>query len=53
MTAFYGDFDRAAQEEESLKTIAKALEMGINLLDLSGELLCRIANYCRIHYCDY
>ena len=33
MTAFYGDFDRAAQEEESLKTIAKALELGINLLD--------------------
>lgn len=33
MTAFYGDFDRAAQEPESLKTIAKALELGINFLD--------------------
>jgi predicted aldo/keto reductase-like oxidoreductase len=28
-----GDFDRAAHEPESLKTIAKALEMGINFLD--------------------
>lgn len=33
MTAFYGDFDRDAQEEESLKTISKALELGINMLD--------------------
>mmetsp|Transcript_22280 Transcript_22280/g.37272 ORF Transcript_22280/g.37272 Transcript_22280/m.37272 type:complete len:340 (+) Transcript_22280:36-1055(+) len=33
MTGFYGDFDRAAQEEESLRTIAKALELGINTLD--------------------
>jgi aryl-alcohol dehydrogenase-like predicted oxidoreductase len=33
MTAFYGSFDRDAQEGESLKTIAKALELGINLLD--------------------
>lgn len=33
MTAFYGDFDRDAQEAESLKTIATALELGINLLD--------------------
>ena len=33
MTAFYGTFDRDAQEEESLKTIAKALDLGINLLD--------------------
>lgn len=33
MTAFYGSFNREAQEEESLKTIAKALELGINLLD--------------------
>ncbi|RHY27297.1 hypothetical protein DYB32_008786, partial [Aphanomyces invadans] len=33
MTAFYGNFDRAAQEAESLRTIAKALEVGINLLD--------------------
>jgi hypothetical protein len=33
MTAFYGDFDRDAQETESLKTIATALDLGINLLD--------------------
>eukprot|EP00744_Colponema_vietnamica_P013886 GILI01019465.1.p1 GENE.GILI01019465.1~~GILI01019465.1.p1 ORF type:complete len:359 (+),score=69.05 GILI01019465.1:53-1078(+) len=33
MTAFYGDFDRAAQEAESLRTIAKGLELGINFLD--------------------
>mmetsp|Transcript_30269 Transcript_30269/g.33004 ORF Transcript_30269/g.33004 Transcript_30269/m.33004 type:complete len:342 (-) Transcript_30269:94-1119(-) len=33
MTAFYGDFDRAAQEPESLRTIARALELGINFLD--------------------
>jgi predicted aldo/keto reductase-like oxidoreductase len=33
MTAFYGNFDRDAQEAESLKTIATALELGINLLD--------------------
>lgn len=33
MTAFYGNFDRAAAEEESLRTIARALELGINFLD--------------------
>jgi aryl-alcohol dehydrogenase-like predicted oxidoreductase len=33
MTAFYGAFDREAQEEVSLKTIAKALEIGVNLFD--------------------
>jgi len=33
MTAFYGTFDRAAHEEESLRTIAKALELGVNFLD--------------------
>ncbi len=33
MTAFYGNFDRDEQEEESLKTIATALDLGINLLD--------------------
>lgn len=33
MTAFYGNFDRVAQEAESLRTIATALELGINLLD--------------------
>ncbi|KAG9405645.1 hypothetical protein AC1031_003552 [Aphanomyces cochlioides] len=33
MTAYYGNFDRAAQEEESLRTISKALELGINMLD--------------------
>ena len=33
MTAFYGNFDRDAQEGESLKTIATALELGINMLD--------------------
>ncbi|CAK4706793.1 hypothetical protein LEN26_016320 [Aphanomyces euteiches] len=32
MTAFYGNFDRAAQEV-SLRTISKALELGINMLD--------------------
>ena len=48
MTAFYGDFDRAAQEEESLKTIAKALELGINLLDTAWiyqvSCSCRMTN---------
>lgn len=33
MTAFYGDFDPVAAEPESLKTIGKALELGINFLD--------------------
>ncbi|RHY11102.1 hypothetical protein DYB36_003097 [Aphanomyces astaci] len=33
MTAFYGNFDRAAQEAESLLTISKGLELGINFLD--------------------
>ena len=33
MTAFYGSFDREAHEEESLKTITTALEIGINFLD--------------------
>ena len=33
MTAFYGDFDRDEQEAESLKTIGRALELGINFLD--------------------
>jgi len=33
MTAFYGSFDREAQEEENQRTIAKALEVGINLFD--------------------
>jgi aryl-alcohol dehydrogenase-like predicted oxidoreductase len=33
MTAFYGSFDRAMQEEGSLKTIGKALELGINFFD--------------------
>jgi aryl-alcohol dehydrogenase-like predicted oxidoreductase len=33
MTAFYGEFDRRATEEESLRTIGKALELGINFLD--------------------
>ncbi|ETV95868.1 hypothetical protein H310_10907 [Aphanomyces invadans] len=33
MTAFYGNFDRAAQEAESLRTISKALELGVNFLD--------------------
>jgi len=33
MTAFYGDFDRDAQEPHSLETFAKALELGINFLD--------------------
>ncbi|CAK4172917.1 unnamed protein product [Aphanomyces euteiches] len=29
----YGSFDRVAHEEESLRTISKALELGINMLD--------------------
>jgi len=33
MTAFYGDFDRAAQEGKSLATIARALELGLNFFD--------------------
>lgn len=33
MTAFYGTFDRKASEEESIATIGKALESGINFLD--------------------
>ncbi len=33
MTAFYGSFDRKAHEEESLKTIATALKMGVTLFD--------------------
>ena len=33
MTAFYGDFDRAAQEEHSLNAIKTALDQGINLFD--------------------
>ncbi|KAG9405644.1 hypothetical protein AC1031_003551 [Aphanomyces cochlioides] len=33
MTAYYGNFDRAAHEEESLRIISKALELGINMLD--------------------
>ena len=33
MTAFYGGFSRAEAEEESLKTIAAALESGINMVD--------------------
>lgn len=33
MTAFYGTFDRQEAEEESINTIGKALESGINFLD--------------------
>jgi len=33
MTAFYGDFDRALQEGESLKAIETALKVGINFFD--------------------
>jgi aryl-alcohol dehydrogenase-like predicted oxidoreductase len=45
MTAFYGNFDRDAQEAESLKTIATALELGINLLDTAWIYqVCCIAN---------
>jgi aryl-alcohol dehydrogenase-like predicted oxidoreductase len=33
MTAFYGSFNRQDQEEENLKTIAKALEIGITMFD--------------------
>jgi hypothetical protein len=45
MTAFYGNFDRDAQEAESLKTIATALELGVNLLDTAWIYqVCCIAN---------
>jgi len=33
MTAFYGTFDRLKQEDENQRTIAKALELGINFFD--------------------
>ena len=33
MTAFYTGFDHQASEEQSLQTIAKALELGVNFLD--------------------
>ena len=33
MTAFYGGFNRAEAEEESLNTIGAALEAGVNFLD--------------------
>jgi len=33
MSAFYGDFDRAAAVETNLETIGKALEKGVNFLD--------------------
>ncbi len=33
MTAFYGSFDRSESEAESLRTIARALSLGINFLD--------------------
>jgi aryl-alcohol dehydrogenase-like predicted oxidoreductase len=33
ITAFYGNFDRAAHEETSLQTIGRALELGVNFLD--------------------
>ncbi len=33
MTAFYGNVDPVAHEEESLRTLARALELGINFLD--------------------
>ncbi|KAG9406912.1 hypothetical protein AC1031_003238 [Aphanomyces cochlioides] len=29
MTALYGNFDRATKEEESLRTLSKALELGV------------------------
>ena len=33
MTAFYGGFNRESTEEESLKTIERAIELGVNLFD--------------------
>jgi aryl-alcohol dehydrogenase-like predicted oxidoreductase len=33
MTAFYGQFDRAAAESGSLATIGRALDLGINMFD--------------------
>jgi aryl-alcohol dehydrogenase-like predicted oxidoreductase len=33
MTAFYGGFSRKDAEEESLNTISKALENGLNFFD--------------------
>ncbi len=45
MTAFYGNFDRAAQEGESLRTIAKGLELGINFLDTAWAYQVRLCCY--------
>lgn len=40
MTALFGDFDREIQDIESLKTIATALELGINMLDTAWRYQC-------------
>ncbi|RYH13026.1 hypothetical protein EON65_36660, partial [archaeon] len=55
MTAFYGDFDRDAQEAESLKTIGRALELGINFLDTAWIYQVKLENTIfkfRLYYVD-
>jgi aryl-alcohol dehydrogenase-like predicted oxidoreductase len=51
MTAFYGEFDRAATEEESLRTIGKALELGINFLDTAW--IYQVRGRYRLHRSRY
>jgi aryl-alcohol dehydrogenase-like predicted oxidoreductase len=62
MTAFYGGFDRTAAEEESLATITKALELGLNFFDTAWiyqsfgmgtpnvHVACLVPNYYMVIY---
>jgi aryl-alcohol dehydrogenase-like predicted oxidoreductase len=49
MTAFYGAFDRKAAETESLQTIAKAVELGINFLDTAWIYQVRNSSLLQLH----